>query len=287
RPMAAARFRGTVSEGKIAALDLRVASPGLRSSALRRAFHAQGDVADFFDKFGATGAMDQPYKIKHYRVTACPVPRLLPVGWWRSVGESQNSFFHESAIDELAHAAREDPLAMRLALLDHEPGRQVLAMVAKMSQWETPLPEGHGRGVAFALSSGAATAQVIEVSRQGDAIKIEKVFAAVDVGVALDPRNIEAQVQSSSLFGLGAAMHGEITVAQGKVAERNFDDYLLLPINLAPDVTVAIYESEDEIFGVGESATPTSAPALGNAIFAATGRRIRDLPFGKSIKFVS
>jgi isoquinoline 1-oxidoreductase beta subunit len=281
RPTAAARFRGSVSGGKINALDLKLASPGLLASSL----HRDNRGSQGFFRASAMGAMEQPYRIENYRVTAYSVPRLLPVGWWRSVGESQNAFFHESAIDELAHAAETDPLAFRLSLLEHGPSRKVLETIAELSNWNSKVPEGHARGVAYVLSSGAPTAHVIEVSENNGLIRIEKVYVVVDVGIALDPRNIEAQVISSVLFGLCAAIHGEITVANGSVREKNFNDYQLMSCNQAPRVEIAIHESESEIFGVGESATAGAAPALGNAIFAARGQRIRELPFNKSIDF--
>ena len=238
------------------------------------------------DKFSATGAMDQPYLIENYRVTAARAQRLLPVGWWRSVGESQNTFFHESAIDEIAHAAGADPLEMRLLLLDHAPSRAVLEAVGEMSNWGSDLPAGHARGVAYALSSGAATAQVVEVVHREGELRVVKSFAAVDVGIALDPRNIEGQVTSGVLFGLCAAMHGEITVTDGRVDQSNFHDYVLMRMAQAPAVEVRIHESETAIYGVGESGTATAAPALGNAIFAATGLRVRELPFRKQVGFV-
>lgn len=287
RPMASARFRATLAGDRPVALDLRMSSPNLGSSARRRDGRpADQAVREGIDKFSATGAMDQPYRIDHYRVTAGRARRLLPVGWWRSVGESQNTFFHESAIDEIAHAAGSDPLEMRLSLLDHAPSRAVLEAVAEMSNWGSDLPAGHARGVAYALSSGAATAQVVEVVHRDGQLRIEKSFAAVDVGIALDPRNIEGQVISGVLFGLCAAMHGEITVTGGRVEQTNFHDYTLMRMAQAPPVEVRIHESRTAIYGVGEAGTPTAAPALGNAIYAATGQRIRELPFGKSVRFV-
>ena len=286
RPMATARFRGSVSNGKVDAMALELSSPSLFSSARRRDWRMNKDVEERLDKFSSTGAKDQPYNIANYRVTAYTSQRLLPVGWWRGVGESQNVFFHESAIDELAYAAGTDPLKMRVDQLDHEPSRAVLMAVAELSGWDSKLPEGYARGVAYALSSGAATAQVIEVSKTEDGIRIEKVFAVIDVGIALDPKNIEAQVESSVIFGLCAAMDGEITLTDGKVDQKNFNAYKIMRIRQAPIIEVRIYESGSEIYGVGESGTPTAPPALGNAIFALTGRRLRELPFSNSVKFV-
>lgn len=286
RPLATARFRGRVVNGRPVALDLDLSSPSLIASSKRRGDEPSKKVEERLDHFSTAGAREQPYAIEHYRVTAYTAQELLPVGWWRGVGESQNVFFHESAIDELIHAAAGDALTTRLSMLTHAPSRAVLEQVAELSNWGTPLPAGHARGIAYALSSGAATAQVIEVSQAAGGIRIERIYAVVDVGVALDPRNIEAQVQSSIVFGLCAAMYGAITVTDGIVDQMNFYDYLVLRIHEVPPIEVGIYESGTSIFGVGESCTPTAPPALGNAIFALTGRRLRELPFGNTVKFV-
>jgi isoquinoline 1-oxidoreductase beta subunit len=286
--MASARFRAAVDRGEPVALDLHLAAPSLFVSGSERRHRMTGEgrarVPDM-DISISMGAREQPYRLPNLRVTAYRPEGLLPVGWWRSVGESQNCFFHESIMDELAHAAGEDPLLMRLALLKHGPSRQVLEAVAEMSDWGSAMPEGHARGVAYALASGQATAQVIEISQSETGIRIHKAHAAVDVGVALDRRNIEGQVQGALIFGLSAAVYGEITVADGRVEQTNFGDYPLLRLGQAPSVDVRIFESGKKIFGVGEAGTPTAAPALGNAIFAATGRRIRELPFSRHVRF--
>ena len=153
---------------------------------------------------------DRPYSFDNYRVTAFKVPTMLPVTFWRSVGGSQNAFFQESALDELAHAAGADPVEMRLKSLTHGPSRKVIEAVAEMSNWGGELPAGHGRGMAFCLAFGVPTAEVIEVADTDDGIKILKAFAAVDVGVALDPGNIEAQVMGGLNYGLSAAIMSEI-----------------------------------------------------------------------------
>jgi isoquinoline 1-oxidoreductase beta subunit len=289
RPMASARFRAAVAEGKPVALDLDLCAPSLFSSGSLRRQRVTGEgraVTPAKDVSITMGAKEQPYLIDHYRVTAYRPEDLLPVGWWRSVGESQNCFFHESIIDELAHAAGQDPLLMRLSLLENGPARRVLEGVAEMSGWGQALPAGHARGVAFALASGQATAQVIEIRYADGRVSLEKAWAAVDVGIALDRRNIEAQVQGALIFGLSSAIFGEITVSDGAVDQNNFDGYPLLRIHQAPSIEVRIHESGERIFGVGEAGTPTAAPALGNAIFAATGQRIRELPFRNSVNFV-
>jgi isoquinoline 1-oxidoreductase beta subunit len=288
RPMAAARFRASVADGKPLALDLDVSAPSLFVSGNSRRQELTGEPEKGVPKADvsiAMGAGDQPYKIENYRVTAYRPENLLPVGWWRSVGESQNCFFHECIMDELAHGAGADPLMMRLSVLKHAPSRQVLESVAEMSNWGSDLPEGHARGVAYALSYGVPTAAVIEITHSAGGIKLHKAFAAVDVGIALDRRNIEAQVQGALNFGLSSAIFGEITVTDGAVDQTNFDAYPLLQLHQAPSVEVRLHERGRRIKGIGEAATPTAAPALGNAIFAATGKRIRELPFRKFFRF--
>ena len=289
RPMAAARFRASVADSQPEALDLDLSAPSLFVSGDSRRHELTGEPETGVPKADVSitmGAKEQRYKIKNYRVTAYRPTTLLPVGWWRSVGESQNCFFHESIMDELAYAAGADPLLMRLSLLEHAPSRQVLESVAEMSNWGSELPEGHARGVAYALSSEVPTAEVVEIIYSDGGIKLHKAWAAVDVGIALDRRNIEAQVQGGLLFGLSSAIFGEITLTDGVVDQTNFHDYPLLQMHHAPSIDVRIHESSKRIKGIGEAATPTAAPALGNAIFAATGRRIRELPFGKVFRFV-
>ncbi len=289
RPLAAARFRASVKPRKVAALDLAISTPSLFASGDLRRHRLTGEPDTGPHKTDIAmimGAANQPYRIPNYRVTAYRPEELLPVGWWRSVGSSQNCFFHESIMDELANAAGADPLKLRLSLLKHPPSRQALESVAQMSNWGSKLPQGHARGVAYSLFAGAATAMVIEIEHSEEGIKLHKAYAAVDVGIALDPRNIEGQVEGALLFGLSSAIFGEITLSHGAVDQTNFDAYPLLGIQQAPSIEVHILESGESIKGVGESATPTAAPALGNALYAATGKRIRELPFGKHYRFV-
>lgn len=289
RPIASARFRAAVADGRPTVLDLHLSVPSLFvSGESRRSLLTTEDQAGVpeTDISMVMGASNQPYQIENFRVTAYRPDNLLPVGWWRSVGESQNCFFLESIMDELAIVAGADPLSMRLSLLRHGPSRGVLESVAKMSNWGSDLPEGHARGIAHGLSTGAAVAEVIEISHSAAGIKLEKAFVAVDVGIALDRRNIEAQIQGGLLFGLSSAILGEITVSDGAIDQTNFDSYPLLQMHQVPEIEIRIHTRDKEIRGVGEIATPTAAPALGNAIFAATGKRVRELPFRKHFRFV-
>jgi len=282
RPAAVARLRGTTAARQVQALDVRVASPSVAESNLGRI----GLPALGPDRLIIEGAYDQPYGIANHRATAYRTPAGRPVTYTRSVGNSYNAFFIESFVDELAAQDGVDPLNMRLALLTHEPSRKVLSAVAAMSGWGQPLAAGRGRGVAFHLCRGVPVAQVVEITTSKEGVKIDKVFVAVDVGTALDPRNLEAQVQSGVIFGLSAALYGEITFAKGAAEQSNFHDYPVLRMQQAPRIVVKVLESGGPIRGVGETGVPPAAPALANAIFNATGKRIRELPLRRHIDFV-
>lgn len=282
RPLAIARFRGVVANGTAKALQLDLAAPSVVASAMGRLGVPTGGP----DFTTVQAAWDQPYGIPNYRITGYRAAELLPLSFWRSVGASQNGFFHECAIDELAHAAAADPMQMRLAMMTNHSSRKVLEAAADMADWGSELPPGHARGIAFVHSFGVPVAEIVEVLATADGIKILKVFAAVDVGTALDPGNIKAQVQGAINFGLAAAIMGEITVEDGKVAQSNFHDYDAIRMHQAPEINVRVLENGKHIRGIGEPGTPPAAPALANAIFAATGQRIRELPLRNHIKFI-
>jgi isoquinoline 1-oxidoreductase subunit beta len=280
RPAAQARLRAKVDGGLITAFDLSLSATSVFESQLGRlGYSIPGPDAALVQ-----GAADQPYTFANYRVTGYRAPMMLPVGSWRSVGNSQNAFFSESAVDELAHLSGADPLEFRLSHLTHEPSRQVLQRVAQMSNWGTT-PPGRARGVAFCMSFGVPAAEVIEVEMTPAGIRMTAAWAAVDVGIALDPGNIHAQVMGGMVYGLSAAIRGEITLADGQVQQQTFWDYEPLRLPQIPDIAVEVLENVPHIRGIGEPGTPPAAPALANAIFSLTGQRLRDMPFASNVTF--
>jgi isoquinoline 1-oxidoreductase beta subunit len=188
-------------------------------------------------------------------------------------------------MDELAVAAGRDPVEMRLDLITHEPSRHVLEVVAEMAGRGSAPAAGRTRGVAFALAFGVPTAQIVEIEQTDGGIMIRHVWMAADVGMALDPRNLDAQLISGTSYGLSAAVGEEITLTGGAVDQSNYRDYPVLRMYRAPRIRTRILENQPYIRGVGEPGTPATAPGLANAVFALTGRRLRDLPFSRSVDF--
>lgn len=282
RPLAISRARGAVAGGQVAAYDLGIAAPSVAASSLERL----GQPVMGPDVAIVAGAWDQPYAIPDYRVTGYRVPPMVPVSSWRSVGASGNGFLHESFLDELCHAAGADPLEERLRLCWHDTSRKVLEAVAEMSDWGSDPGAGRGRGVAFTLAFGVPVAEVVEVTQTDRGIRIDKVFAAADVGRVLDPVNFEAQMSGGVIWGLGHAMNCELTYQGGVAQQDNYHVFEGMRLYQTPQIMVRGLENGDKIRGIGEPGVPPAAPALGNAIFAATGKRIRELPFSKHVDFV-
>ena len=280
RPMAMARIRATLKDGEIDAMDVQVAASSVVESQVGRlGYSIPGPDATIVQ-----GAWDQPYGFPNYRVTGYRAPMMAPVGSWRSVGASQNAFFQDSAIDELAHLAGIDPLLFRMRQMTHQPSIKVMQAVAEMSDWGNT-PAGRARGIAYCLAFGVPAAQVIEVEQTDAGLRMTNAWAAVDVGTALDPRNIEAQVQGAMVYALSAAIQGEITFDGGVVQQTNFPDFEPLRLYQVPPIAVRVLENGEKLRGIGEPGTPPAAPALANAIFALTGQRIRQLPFRNSVGF--
>lgn len=285
RPAAVARMDASLSGGWPLTLTARVAAPSVSHQAIAR---MTGRRMGGPDRGHVEGLFDQPYAIENYRVEGYLADLDVPVGFWRAVGNSQNAFFHESFIDELAHEAGADPLEFRLHLIReaHRPSAQVLEAVAEMSDWGNP-PEGRAHGVAFCHSFGTPVAQVVEVGRDGGALRITRAWIACDPGRVLDPGIVRAQMESGLIFGLSAAISGAITFEGGRVQERNFPDADPLRMHNSPEIAVRILEDNPHMGGVGEPGTPPAAPALANAVFALTGERVRELPLNRHLDFLT
>jgi isoquinoline 1-oxidoreductase beta subunit len=227
------------------------------------------------------GAIDLTYDLPNMRVEYLRVePPGIPTAFWRSVGPSHNVFVTESFMDELAAAAKQDPVAYRLALLDKTPrAKAVLALAAEKAGWGQPLPQRVGRGVSLQFVFATYLAQVaeVEVSKDG-AVRVRRVVCAVDCGTAVNPDTVQAQIQSAVIFGITAALYGQVTLKDGRVEQTNFDTYQMLRMNEAPTIEVYIIESSEPPGGMGEAGTSAIVPAVTNAIFAATGKRLRKLP---------
>jgi isoquinoline 1-oxidoreductase beta subunit len=229
------------------------------------------------------GAADVPYAFPNLFVDQLAVDLPVPLGFWRSVGASQNAFVVECFFDEVAAAAGRDPYELRRELLQAKPRHlRVLELAATKAGWGTPLPAGHGRGIAIAEWEPTTCTEVAEVSVAADGtVRVHRVVCAVDCGPVVNPDTIAAQMQGGVVFGLSAALYGEITIDKGRVRQGNFNDYPMLRMPEMPVVEVHIVPSTDPIGGIGEPSVPPTAPAVCNAIFAATGKRVRALPIGK------
>ena len=267
RPAVHHRLTGSLDpQGRLAALQARVVA---------QPFASRSGV----DGPAVSGLTDHDYAIPHLLVEYCRPDLPVPVGYWRSVGPSQNTFILESFVDELAHLARRDPVQFRRELLGRSPRLlQVLDLAARKSGWETPAPAGRARGVALVSDRGGMVAQVAEVSVEQSRVRVHRVTCAADCGRIIHPGIVEGQIAGSIVAGLAAALHGEITITNGRVSQSNFHDYPLLRMREMPEVEVHLVPSEEEPGGVGEPAVPSLAPAVANALFALTGTRIRRLP---------
>ncbi|MFW9258715.1 molybdopterin cofactor-binding domain-containing protein [Nostoc sp. CALU 546] len=236
-------------------------------------------IHEGIDHLSIEGA-DHPYTIPNQLVDYHPVDNGVPVLWWRSVGHSFTAFVVESFLDELATAAGRDPLEFRLAMLGEQPRhRTTLKLAAEKAGWGRKLPVGVHQGLALHKSFGSTVAQIAEVSVTADGQpRVHRVVCAVDCGIVVNPDTVRAQMESGIVYGLSAALYGEITFKDGRVQQSNFHDYPVLRMNEMPKVEVYIVQNTEKPSGVGEISTPPIAPAVCNAIFAATGKRIRQLP---------
>ncbi len=274
RPAAAARLRaGLDAAGHLIGWEATLVSPSLMSRVY------PPEVENGIDPTSIEGLVHLPYDLGEHRTTYVLKNLPVPTGFWRSVGNSINGFLVEGFIDEVAHAAGRDPLDLRRDLLAGRPRHlAVLNKAAEMAAWSEPAAPGRFRGIALVESMGSIVAEVAEIAIDGDRIRTHRVTCAVDCGIAINPDTIVAQMEGAIVYGLTAALMGEITIERGRVQQSNFHDYPVLRLAQMPVIDVAIIEGGETPGGVGEPSTPPIAPALVNAVFAATGRRIRSLP---------
>ena len=280
RPAALARLRaGVDSSGRVLAWEQHSASGSVTQSLVERlGFMPMGP-----DKTNAEGAADTPYEFANHKVEHTLVESAVPLGFWRSVGHSQNAFFTEAFLDELAAAAGKDPYQFRRSLLANHPRHlAVLDLAATRAGWNQPAPAGRARGIALHQSFGSIVAQVAEVSLvkgdKGLAPKVHRVVCAIDCGTVINPDIVAAQMESGIVFGLTAALYGEITIKGGAVEQKNFPDYEMLRMADMPRIETHIVASAAFPGGVGEPGTPPVAPALANALYKLTGKPVRSLP---------
>jgi isoquinoline 1-oxidoreductase/isoquinoline 1-oxidoreductase beta subunit len=292
RPPALSRFRVQLRDGGVAAWENRLATPSVMQGAIPIVVHAVapwvpqsvlrlgGEMLGKRDPISAEGASKLLYVTQELNFDYAYFDPGIPLGSWRSVGNSFNGFFVESFVDEIAQALKQDPLAFRLAQLKPESSRAraALELVAARSNWGT-LPAGRFQGIAVCEAFNTVAAQVVEISVEGANIRVHKVTCAVECGRAVNPDIVAAQLESGVIFALSAALISEITISDGAVVQSGFHDFEPVRMQNAPAIDVHIVPSEAAPTGVGELGVPPLAAALGNAIFAATGQRLRELPF--------
>ncbi len=277
RPMYVHRVNaGVDAAGKIVGWDHTVVGQSIMSGTAFEPMMVKNGI----DATSVEGVVDTPYDIPNMQASLHTTQTGVPVLWWRSVGHTHTAFVMETMMDDLAKAAGKDPVAFRREhLAKHPRVANVLKMAADQAGWGKPLPNGVARGIAVHESFGTVCAQVAEVSIDKGQIKVHRVVAAIDCGLAVNPLTISAQVESAIAYGLSAALYGQVTLKDGVVEQSNFHDYQVLRIADMPKVEVHIVQGGTTPTGVGEPGTPPIAPAVSNAIFALTGKRLRELPF--------
>ncbi|MEK6209678.1 MAG: xanthine dehydrogenase family protein molybdopterin-binding subunit [Pseudomonadota bacterium] len=285
RPMSYHELKGALGpDGLPVALHHRIVAPSIILRDLPSwmpafATNLLGATRDGVDDSAVEGAFDMPYAIANLRVDWVHAETPVPIGYWRSVGHSYTAFVVESFIDELAAAARQDPFEYRRRMLANAPRHlAVLELAARKAGWGKPLPEGRFHGIALSRSFLTYVAEVAEVSVENGVPKVHRVVCAVDCGRVVNPNIVEQQISGGVVFGLSALLHGEITLQDGRVQQSNFHDYPVVRMNEAPRIEVHIVGSTEDPTGVGEPGVPPLAPAVCNALFRATGKRVRSLP---------
>jgi isoquinoline 1-oxidoreductase beta subunit len=268
---------GLDGEGKLVAWQHRIVGQSIMADG-----PFAGMIQNGVDPTSVEGASTLPYGIQNVHVDLITPKVGVPVLWWRSVGSTHTAYSTEVLIDEVAQAAGKDPIEFRLAMLGDKPRHKaVLEKVKEASGWGQAVEKGKGRGVAVAESFGSYVAQVVDVSVDQGTVRVERVICAVDCGTAVNPDVIKAQMEGGIGYGLSAILKGEITLKDGAVEQTNFDGYEVLHLDEMPQVEVHILQSKEGPTGVGEPGVPPIGPAVANAVFAATGKRIRVLPMSK------
>jgi isoquinoline 1-oxidoreductase beta subunit len=282
RPMHVARLTATVdANGQPVGLRIKSAGDAISPRWLERGIPALAGPVDMPDKTTAEGLFDLPYGFAHQQMSHVATRKNVPVGFWRSVGHSHNVFFSESFIDELAFEMQQDPLALRQQLLKDAPRYlAVLDLAANQAGWGSKLPAGRARGIALHESFGSIVAQVAEVSLLDGQPRVHRVVCAIDCGTVVNPGIVAQQMESSVVFALTAALYGKVDIHEGVVQQKNFPDYPMLRLAQAPLVQTHIVLSVRPPGGVGEPGVPPLAPAVANALFFLTGKRLRSLPLG-------
>ncbi|MEX2468876.1 MAG: molybdopterin cofactor-binding domain-containing protein, partial [Pseudohongiellaceae bacterium] len=254
------------------------------ANSFRAALDAEGNVTAWHSRFTGPiqvpGAAHIPYAIANQSIRVVDVDTHVPIASWRSVDHSQQGFFIESFVDEIAHRAGKSPFQLRMELLrEHPRHRRVLEVAANAAGYGQDLPEGRALGLAVQESFGSIVAEVAEVSLDENYRPVvHKVTCAIDCGRAINPDTVEAQVESGIIFGLTAALYGEISIEKGRVVEGNFPDYEMVRLATSPEIEVHIVESGAALGGLGEPATPPIAAAVTNGLYILTGQRVRELP---------
>ena len=283
RPAAVSRFQAVLGpDGLPQGWFNRVVTQSVQKSFADRNLPMGSDGDS--DKLSVEGARELDYTVPNVRVELVDYDTLVPIGYWRSVGHSNNGFFVESFVDELARAAKADPFDYRLKMLSNNPRqRAMLERLRRLSGWGRKSEPGKGRGLAIHRSFRSVVAQVadVTVSKDGE-VSVDKVYCVVDCGTVVNPDTVRAQMEGSIIFGLTAALYGEIEIKAGRVVQTNFNDYEMLTMANSPEIDVAIMTNDHPPGGVGEPGLPPIAPAVTNAIFDATGKRIRTLPIKKA-----
>ena len=287
--MAAGRYRpayvhrlraGLDAEGNIVAWDNHIVGQSILGGT-----PFEGMIENGVDATSVEGSNTLPYAIPNLSVGLTTTDVKVPVLWWRAVGSTHTAYATEAFFDELATAAGRDPVEWRMELIrDHPRHTETLKLVAEKANWGGPVPEGRFRGVSLHESFSSVVAQIAEVSVEGTDVRVHKVWCAVDCGIAINPDTIKAQMEGGIGFGLGSILTEELTLADGgTVEQRNYDMYSILRIDQMPEIEVHIVPSDNAPTGVGEPGTPPIGPAVANAVFAATGKRIYTLPFAKGL----